>query len=156
MKSYFENENGQVMLMTVLFLASVFLVATAAAGVLTLSQIKETNRVIDSTKAVFAADTAIEKGLFKVFRCNDTAARDQSNIVTSPVCINAGEGTIPDLGGTIPGFFNGAGYDLLINGDPNCPLSSVNTPSTLPDALSCIKATGRSGGSARAFQISFQ
>jgi len=48
------------MIMAVIMLGGLLLSATAIAGLLTIYQIRQSNDVINSTKAFFAADSALE------------------------------------------------------------------------------------------------
>ncbi len=152
---YFFNKNssGQVMLVTVLFLASVFLVATTVAGVLTLNQTRQTNIAVDSVKAIYSADAALERGLFKVFRCNNLNAPDQALIASTDVCLESGNNQYDN---SFTGkLTDNQTYELLISKDAGCPFGAVHDEGTTPDVLTCIKSVGRAGSAARAFSISF-
>ncbi len=150
------KSDGQVMLLTVLFLATIFLSATIIAGSLMVSQVSQTAKVADSAKAIFAADTAIERAEFKIFRCNDPTAPDQSTIAGTDVCLNAGEPLAPDASNKLPVFFDNASYQLLITTDPGCPSNATHDPNALPSAVVCVKSIGRTGKVARAFGLDFQ
>ncbi|MST04417.1 MAG: hypothetical protein EXS49_02535 [Candidatus Pacebacteria bacterium] len=148
-----KNNSGQVMLVTVLFLASVFLVATAVAGVLTLNQTRQTNIAVDSMRAIYAADAALERGLFKVFRCNNLNAPDQAIIVGTDVCLESGNSQYDN---SFTGkLTDNQTYELLISKIAGCPFAAAHDDSTLPDELTCIKSVGRAGSAARAFTIGF-
>lgn len=54
------NKEGQVMLISVIMLGGILLSAAAIAGLLTVYQIRAANDVVNSAKAVFAADSGIE------------------------------------------------------------------------------------------------
>ena len=60
--------NGQVMLLTVLILGGVILGVSTIAGYITVQKIRQSSGAIDSTKAIFAADTGIEWELYKQFK----------------------------------------------------------------------------------------
>ncbi|MBI5732487.1 hypothetical protein HY967_00820 [Candidatus Jorgensenbacteria bacterium] len=51
---------GQVMLLSVIMLGGILVSATAIAGILMLYQIRQANDAVQSTRAFFAADAALE------------------------------------------------------------------------------------------------
>ncbi|MCP6720210.1 MAG: hypothetical protein KJI72_02735 [Patescibacteria group bacterium] len=55
-----QRNSGQVMLISVIMLGGILLSAAAIAGLLTIYQIRAANDVVNSAKAIFAADTGIE------------------------------------------------------------------------------------------------
>ncbi len=59
---------GQVMLITVLVLSGTILGATAIAGLIMLYQIRQSTDIVNSTKAIYAADSGIEWRLYKFFK----------------------------------------------------------------------------------------
>ncbi|MDP3999740.1 MAG: hypothetical protein Q8P76_04110 [bacterium] len=61
------NERGQVMLLTVLLLSGTILSATTIAGLLMLYQIRQATDIANSTKAIYAADTGIERRVYDIF-----------------------------------------------------------------------------------------
>ena len=67
------NRTGQVMILTVLALGGVLLTATAIGGLLTVLQIRQAADFSNSTKAIFAADTGLEWGLYQFFQPASTA-----------------------------------------------------------------------------------
>ena len=56
------------MILTVLVLGGTILGATTIAGLLTVYQIRQTTDLGNSAKAIFAADTGIEWGLYQFFK----------------------------------------------------------------------------------------
>jgi len=62
------HSSGQVMLITVLALSGTILGATTIAGLLMLYQIRQSADIINSAKAVFAADSGLERALYEKFR----------------------------------------------------------------------------------------
>lgn len=70
------NNSGQVMLVTVLAISGTLLSVTAIAGYLMLNQIRQTTDVVNSTKAVFAADSGLEWRLFKFFKGDNQKCLD--------------------------------------------------------------------------------
>ena len=68
------NKKGQVLLLTTLTIGGVLLGATAIAGFLMVYQIKQTADLANSGKAIFAADTGIEWGLYQFFKPGSSRA----------------------------------------------------------------------------------
>ena len=62
------------MILTVLALGGTLLGATTIAGLLTVYQIRQTTDFANSAKALFAADTGLEWGLYQFFKSNGAAA----------------------------------------------------------------------------------
>lgn len=90
------------MLITVLVLTGTILGATTIAGLLTLYQLRQATDVVNSTKAVFAADSGLEWRLYKFFKkdshvCEDCPNGgvcpqplfDDSNVVFETACISS-------------------------------------------------------------------
>ncbi len=69
-------ERGQVMILSVMMLGGILLSGAAIAGLLMLYQIKASNDVVASGKAVFAADTGIEAASWCAFRSNGFCSAD--------------------------------------------------------------------------------
>ena len=148
-----KNRSGQVMLLTVLVMSAVFLSATVIAGLLMVYQLGQVTKVVDSAEAIFAADAATERALFAVFRCNDPIGQivpfGWGNINT--FC-NSAANREPLPPPPIPAFLNDASYQLTI--EEICDSGNHISGATL-STVKCIKATGRSGKSARAFEVEF-
>ena len=116
------------MLITVLILSGTILGATTIAGLLTLYQIRQASDVMNSTKAIFAADSGLEWRLYKFFKQD------------SQVCQEC-----PD-GGACPQpvFENSAAFQATCVSVGGAATSTV------------IKSTGISGNAARALEIVLQ
>ena len=71
-----KDDKGQVMLITVLALSGTILGATTIAGLLTLYQIRQTTDFINSTKAIYAADSGLEWRLYKFFKKDGYLCKD--------------------------------------------------------------------------------
>lgn len=56
------------MLLTVLILSGVILAATTIAGLLMLYQIRQSSDIANSTKAIYAADSGIERALYNLIK----------------------------------------------------------------------------------------
>lgn len=114
------------MLITVLTLSGTILGATAISGLLMLYQIRQSSDTINSTKAIFAADTGLEWRLYKFFKADGQTCQD---------CPNGGVCPEPALG-------NGAVFQAT------CELRLVAGTTTV-----AVKSTGTAGNNARAFEI---
>lgn len=66
-----KKNQGQVMLLAVLIIGTSILTMTSISGYLMLQRIRSSSNIIDSTKAIFAADTGIEWELFKKNKCTE-------------------------------------------------------------------------------------
>ena len=153
------------MLLTVLVLAAVFLSATVIAGLLMVYQLNQITNVVDSTRAIYAADAGVERALFQIFRCNSEFG---SGAVLNPFPPPPA-GPFPPLkllplyglfcdpaniAQWLPTFSNGASVKLEIF-DQNANCQTLNYESTSADICS-IRTTGRSGKSARSFEVFIQ
>ncbi|MEK7464322.1 MAG: hypothetical protein AAB617_00930 [Patescibacteria group bacterium] len=63
-----KQNNGQVMILSVMLLGGVLLSASAVAGLLTLYQIKSANDAVNSAKALYAADAGVESASWAYFK----------------------------------------------------------------------------------------
>jgi len=138
--------------LTVLVMSGVFLSATIIAGLLMVYQIAQVTKVIDSAQAVFAADAAIERGLFSVFRCNSPNTGDHVQPSGWDITIFCQHTADQNPAANLPQFFNDADYQLTISTNPS---GQSHDPNATPGTVSVIRATGRAGRSARAFEVSF-
>ena len=80
MLKYFQKQNGQVMIITVVALSGAFLVAASIAGLLMVYQIRAGNDAVNSAKAIFAADAGIEAVIFCYFKGCDPYTYETINI----------------------------------------------------------------------------
>ncbi len=62
------RSSGQVMLVTVMALSGTILGATTIAGLLMLHQIRQSTDTVNSSKAIYAADSGIEYELYRFFK----------------------------------------------------------------------------------------
>ncbi|MEK7624297.1 MAG: hypothetical protein AAB404_01020 [Patescibacteria group bacterium] len=65
------RDTGQVMLLTTLVVGGLLLGASAIAGLMMVYQIRQSSDVVNSTKAVFAADSGVEWELYRMFKDSD-------------------------------------------------------------------------------------
>src|SRR3989344_3239492 len=146
-----KRSGGQVMLLTVLILSALFLSATAVAGLLMVYQLSQVTKIVESAQAIFAADAGIERSLFLVYRCNPAPVVPTTWDLTGfqdYLCTPArsqAPATQDCVSGTClpPTFWNDATYQVTIEPNFNADQSTVSS----------IKSTGRSGHSARAFEV---
>ncbi len=66
-----KNQKGQVILLTLLFIGSSILIFSTIAGYLMIQRIRASSDTMDSTKALFAADSGVECMLFKYTSTTD-------------------------------------------------------------------------------------
>lgn len=117
---------GQVMLITVLVLSGTILAATAVAGLLMLYQIRQSSDIVNSTKAVYAADSGIEWRLYKFFKVDGQKCNpDDSNFLP-------------------PALANGATFQVTCDSQVAGGTESVT-----------MKSKGISAKNARAFEVNF-
>ena len=95
-----ENKKGQVMVLTVMMISGAVLSATAIVGLLTLYQVRHSAGVIDSAKALFAADAGVECALMQhkdaVSRgCSDGQITKLSDNMTQFVIHNITDSATP-------------------------------------------------------------
>jgi hypothetical protein len=148
-----KKNQGQIMLFIVLIMSAVFLSITVIAGTLMINQLGQVTRIIESTQAIYAADAGIERGLFVVMRCNEDPASGNFNPIMPSnwidqngvyILCRGSKKESPSFGpcensDDIPArFCNNASYKL-----------------SFPDPQSLIRATGKAGKSARAFEVQF-
>ncbi|MDD5547311.1 MAG: hypothetical protein PHN74_00160 [Candidatus Pacebacteria bacterium] len=65
------KNSGQAMLLTVLIMTGTVIGATAIAGYLMLSQVRQATDVVNSSKAIFAADTGMEWAFYNFFQLDN-------------------------------------------------------------------------------------
>ena len=96
LRSTFQGNKAQVMILTVLALGGTMLGATTIAGLLMVYQIRQATDLGNSGKAIFAADTGLEWGLYQFFKPGSGHAPPAfSNGATSILqCFNASGGSI--------------------------------------------------------------
>ena len=118
---------GQIMLLTVLALSGTILGATTIAGLLIVYQIRQSSDIVNSTKAIFAADAGLEWRLYKFFKFDSQACKD---------CPDGG--ACPQ-----PSFGNGVSLQTA------CEVAEGG-------AATKIKSTGTSVNASRALEIVLQ
>ena len=90
------SRKAQVMLLAILALGGVILVGTTAAGLLVIYQIRQSADLASSAKAVFAADSGIEWGLYQFFKPGSGTPPSFSNGASvTVVCYTASRAAVP-------------------------------------------------------------
>lgn len=117
------GRKGQVMLLSVLTLGSVMLGVTAISSFLVIYQIRMTSDIVDSTKAIFAADAGIDWANYQF--SNPTSTNLQA-----------------------PVFTNGASFTTQCYGVASNLISCQQNTSVMT-----IRALGQSGMSYRSFEL---
>lgn len=64
-KIYIKNNRGQAILISIVVLGSIVLSITTIAGYLSIQRIRSSRDIVDSAKAIYAADTGIELEAYK-------------------------------------------------------------------------------------------
>lgn len=68
MKKFLKIKNGQVMVLNAFLVSSIFLIMSSFFGLVIYYQVQQTTNYINSTIAFFAADSALELGLYKYYK----------------------------------------------------------------------------------------
>lgn len=68
-----KNQKGQALLLIVVMMSGVLFLVTAVAGLLMYYQVEQASDAANSTVAIFAADTGLERGLYYYFYEYDPA-----------------------------------------------------------------------------------
>lgn len=121
--------SGQVMILTTLVIGGTILGATTIGGLLVLYQIRQSTDLANSAKAVFAADTGVEWGLYEYYKKRPPAPSPHPRPATP--------------------LSNGASFTTI------CRDSAGSTVSCNDPQTDVIIGTGDSGNVKRAFKISF-
>ena len=85
------------MLLTAVVVGGLLLTASAIAGLLMLYQIRQSSDIINSSKAIFAADTGIEWELYKMFQDASYPQPIMTNQATFTTIVS-GTSTIKSIG----------------------------------------------------------
>lgn len=117
------------MLMTVLALSGTILGATTIAGLLMLYQIRQSTDIVNSTKAIFAADSGLEWRLYKFYKTDNQECLE---------CPNGGACPQPNLQ-------NESTFQTTCTLQGSAPLQNV-----------AIKSIGTSGNNSRALEITLK
>ncbi len=77
------NRSGQSLLLSVMVIGGVLIGATSIAGLLMRYQIRQTNDVVNSTKAFFAADAGVERETYSILNAAPEPTFSNGATVTS-------------------------------------------------------------------------
>ena len=77
-----QPRRGQVLMLTTLTIGGVLFGAMTIAGLLMVYQIRQAGDIANSAKAIFAADTGIEWGLYQFFKPGTGATPQMQNGTT--------------------------------------------------------------------------
>ncbi|MCR4275421.1 MAG: hypothetical protein NUV83_01565 [Candidatus Wolfebacteria bacterium] len=122
-----KNQKGQVILLTLLFIGSSILIFSTIAGYMMIQRIRASSDTMDSTKAIFAADSGVECMLFKYASTTENRSNLNCNTASS-------------------GF---------LSFDDNFVSAYTEIASSSVGSSSYIKSVGTSNRSKRAFYLSF-
>ena len=75
---FHKNDSGQAMFVTIMFMVSLMLVATAVSSLLVAYQIRQAKDAQSSAQALFSADAGIESALYCYFHVLDLGDNDLS------------------------------------------------------------------------------
>jgi len=123
------TRRGQAMLITVLAISGTLLGATTVAGLLMVYQLRQSVDAGTSAKAIFAADSGLEYGLYKFFYPTSTLS-----VPSFTNIIQAGDGV------TVTCYSDSQGANPL----PGCD----------DQGTALIRAVGKFGEVSRAFELS--
>jgi len=96
------------MLLTVLVLSGTVLAVTTVAGILMVYQIRQTTNIVNSAKAIFAADTGLEWELYRLNKNSSYAKPTLSNRSNFDTTVSADKKQIKSVGsaGDVKRAFN--------------------------------------------------
>lgn len=145
------KNSGQVMLLTVLVLSATLLSVTFVAGLLTFYQLRQAGSVVNSVKAIYAAEAGLELELYRWYgdrnNCHGLPLPpppqgatqwnpDPALYPVSPLCYPT------------PTSQNNTQFETTIT------YRILNQGGASVTTIQSIKSTGQSGNTARAFQVS--
>ena len=96
-----KNKNGQVMIAVSLALGGVMIVSTVIGGLLISNQIRQAGNIANSAKAFYAADSALEWGIYQFYKQDTSAGAPNltNNTIFTTSCYS-GASSVPCVGGT--------------------------------------------------------
>ncbi|MBM3256982.1 MAG: hypothetical protein FJY98_01480 [Candidatus Liptonbacteria bacterium] len=126
---YNQPRSGQVMVISIVAIAGIFLGVTVVAGLLMISQLRQSADFKASTNAIAAADSGIEWALYRYTRATSTAALPATLSNRASVEVKC---------------FDELGAELKKNGAPDCQSAKTRT----------IHSYGTFSGATRIFEVS--
>lgn len=91
---FIHNRDGQAVLLSVMVIGGILIGASAIAGILLTYQIRQTNDVINSTKAFFAADAGTEQQIYNMNNPVPNPTFSNNAAVTSTILISGQSVTV--------------------------------------------------------------
>ena len=150
-KTTSSNRKGQAMIMASLAIGGTLLMVTGIAGLVMLHQIRESTSLLDSAKALYAADVGIEWGIYQYFGLEG----ERGGLGPFPLDGKDPPTPMPngaqfvtrclDIAGAIVNTTTSQPFPLL----PTAPFTPCDATSTL-----LIRSIGRYSGARRSFEIS--
>lgn len=118
-KKYYFSNRGQVMLLNAFLVSSIFIIITGVFSLVIYYEVQQTTNFLNSAISLFAADSALEYGLYRYFYDFDCQINNQNEIICieSPGIsfLNNATATtefiLTDKGSYILVQINGLGYD---------------------------------------------
>jgi len=95
-----KNQKGQVMIVVSLALGGVMLTSIVIGGILITNQIRQAGNIVNSAKALYAADAALEWGMYQFYKKDTSAeAPSSTNNITFTTLCYSGASSVPCIGG---------------------------------------------------------
>jgi Tfp pilus assembly protein PilX len=98
-----KNKKGQVMIIVSLALGGVMLTSIVIGGILISNQIRQAGNITNSAKALYAADAALEWGMYQFYKNNipDAGSPSFTNNSTYATLCYSGSSVVSCTGGNI-------------------------------------------------------
>jgi len=95
------NKKGQVMIIVSLVLGGVMLTSIVIGGILISNQIRQAGNITSSAKALYAADAALEWGMYQFYKNNipDAGSPSFTNNSTYTTLCYSGASSVPCTAG---------------------------------------------------------
>jgi len=95
-----KNKKGQVMIIVSLALGGVMLTSIVIGGILISNQIRQAGNIASSAKALYAADAALEWGMYQFYKKDTTAGEPIfTNNTTFTTLCHSGASSVPCTAG---------------------------------------------------------
>lgn len=78
-----KNKQGQVMIVVSLSLGGVMIISSLVGGILILNQLRQSKNLVDSAKAIYAADAALNWGFYQFIGSRGASAPSLNNNATA-------------------------------------------------------------------------
>ncbi len=127
------RRDGQVLLITVLALGATILGATTIAGLLLVYQIRQATDLSNSGRAVYAADSGIEWGLYNYYFSHFSTFRHPNKKMIAE-----------------PTLTNQTTFEMVCYNGSAVP---ANKTACSNEDVTAIRAVGKSGNASRSFEV---